>query len=80
MSGSYRKAAGAVQVTGNTRLCANNPALRRLLVMRRPHIDPINILQVEILRRLRQQPDDQSLRDALLISINGVSAGMRNTG
>ena len=37
-------------------------------------------MQVEILRRLRKDPTNQSLRDALLISINGVSAGMRNTG
>ena len=68
------------QVTGNQWLCANNPSLRRLVQMRAPHIDPINILQVEILRRLRKDPKNQNLRDALLISINGVSAGMRNTG
>ena len=37
-------------------------------------------VQVEILRRLRQDPMNQSLRDALLITINGVAAGMRNAG
>jgi phosphoenolpyruvate carboxylase len=37
-------------------------------------------LQVEILRRLRQDPHNTALRDALLISINGIAAGMRNTG
>jgi phosphoenolpyruvate carboxylase len=36
--------------------------------------------QVEILRRLRMDPENQRLRDALLISINGIAAGMRNTG
>ena len=42
--------------------------------------DPINVMQVEILRRLRADPDSASLRDALLITINGIAAGMRNTG
>ena len=36
--------------------------------------------QVEVLRRLREQPEDRTLRDALLVSINGVASGMRNTG
>jgi phosphoenolpyruvate carboxylase len=36
--------------------------------------------QVEIIRRLRQDPNNQRLRDAMLISINGIAAGMRNTG
>ena len=53
---------------------------RRLIEMRNPHVDPINVMQVEILRRLRSQPDNRQLRDALLLTINGVAAGMRNTG
>ncbi|BDA47382.1 probable phosphoenolpyruvate carboxylase [Coccomyxa sp. Obi] len=69
-----------LQVTGHQHLCQNNPTLRRLIEMRNPYIDPINILQVEILRRLREDPDDRSLRDALLVTINGIAAGMRNTG
>ncbi|KAK9823233.1 hypothetical protein WJX72_001252 [[Myrmecia] bisecta] len=69
-----------LEVTGHQRLCQNNPTLRRLIEMRNPFIDPVNILQVEVLRRLREEPDNQSLRDALLITINGIAAGMRNTG
>ncbi|KAK9905656.1 hypothetical protein WJX75_003995 [Coccomyxa subellipsoidea] len=69
-----------LQVTGHQHLCQNNPTLRRLIEMRNPFIDPINILQVEILRRLREDPEDQGLRDALLVTINGIAAGMRNTG
>ena len=46
--------------------------------------DPLSPLsywsQVEIIRRLRQDPGNQRLRDAMLISINGIAAGMRNTG
>ena len=69
-----------LDVSGNDRLMENNKTLRRLITMRDPYIDPINTLQVEILRRLRNDPDSQHLRDALLISINGIAAGMRNTG
>ncbi|GIL72820.1 hypothetical protein Vretimale_4503 [Volvox reticuliferus] len=67
-------------VTGHAHLLDNNPTLRKLISMRNPYIDPINILQVEVLRRLRKDPNNQRLRDALLISINGIAAGMRNTG
>lgn len=77
----YADTVSSVQmVTGHSRLCDNNPTLRRLIEMRNPHVDPINVMQVEILRRLRRQPDNQQLRDALLLTINGVAAGMRNTG
>lgn len=45
-----------------------------------PLSSPSLHLQVEVLRRLRRDPNNQRLRDALLISINGIAAGMRNTG
>ena len=38
------------------------------------------LAQVEVLKRLRQEPGNARLRDALLVSINGIAAGMRNTG
>ena len=69
-----------LQVSGNSRLMENNKTLRSLINMRDPHIDPINTIQIEILRRLRADPDSVPLRDALLITINGIAAGMRNTG
>lgn len=69
-----------LQVSSHHRPCENNPKLRRLIEMRNPYIDPINMLQVEILKRLREDPDNSRLRDALMVTINGIAAGMRNTG
>ena len=48
--------------------------------MRNPYVDPINLVQVELLRRLRESDADPRLRDALAVTVNGVAAGMRNTG
>ena len=67
-------------VSQHQRMGENNKTLRRLIDTRRPYLDPINYLQVEILRRLRMDSNNQALRDALLITINGIAAGMRNTG
>lgn len=69
-----------LSITRHSRLSDNNPTLRHLIAMRSPHVDPLNVMQVEILRRLRGDPENQRLRDALLLTINGIAAGMRNTG
>jgi phosphoenolpyruvate carboxylase len=75
-----RTVSAVLAITGHARLCDSNPTLRRLIEMRAPFIDPINILQVEFLRRSREAPGDASLKDALLVTVNGVAAGMKNTG
>ena len=67
-------------VTGHARLGEHNHSLQKLVAMRNPGLDPLNIMQVEILRRLRKDMENQRLRDALLLTINGIAAGMRNTG
>jgi phosphoenolpyruvate carboxylase len=54
--------------------------LRRSIDVRNPYVDPINLVQVELLRRLRQSGGDERLRNAFLATVNGVAAGMRNTG
>lgn len=69
-----------LEVTGHEKLTANNRSLRRLIESRLPYLNSMNMLQVEILKRLRCDDDNNKLRDALLISINGIAAGMRNTG
>ncbi|KAL5553534.1 hypothetical protein UlMin_040935 [Ulmus minor] len=67
-------------VSGHDKLSENNKSLRRLIESRLPYLNPINMLQVEILKRLRCDANNKKLRDALLITINGIAAGMRNTG
>jgi phosphoenolpyruvate carboxylase len=75
-------------ITGHHDLLDDNPVLRRSIDVRNPYVDPINLLQVELLRRLREQnanraendPQAARLRRALLVTINGIAAGMRNTG
>lgn len=67
-------------ITGHEKLSENNRSLRKLIESRLPYLNPINMLQVEILKRLRRDDDNNKLRDALLITINGIAAGMRNTG
>lgn len=67
-------------VSGHEKLLQNNRSLRRLIDSRLPYLNPMNMLQVVILKRLRRDDDNNKLRDALLITINGIAAGMRNTG
>ncbi|GMH01843.1 hypothetical protein Nepgr_003682 [Nepenthes gracilis] len=67
-------------VSGHEKPLQNNRSLRKLIDSRLPYLNPINMLQVEILRRLRCDSDNLKLRDALLITINGIAAGMKNTG
>ena len=74
-----RATAVVLEVTGHKELLESNPVLRRSIDVRNPYVDPINLVQVELLRRARIQ-DDDDIRSALLVTINGIAAGMRNTG
>ena len=75
-----RAVSGVLEITGHGALLEDNPVLRRSIDVRNPYVDPINLVQIALLRRLRSSPDDDALRAALLVTINGVAAGMRNTG
>ena len=67
-------------VTEHAVLVEDNPVLRRSIDVRNPYVDPINLVQVELLRRLREPNPDASLFDAFVVTVNGIAAGMRNTG
>ncbi len=60
-------------------LLEQNPVIRQSIDVRNPYIDPLHFLQAELLHRDRTQPD-QRLEQALMVTMAGISAGMRNTG
>jgi phosphoenolpyruvate carboxylase len=72
--------AAVLAVTGHPHLLADNPVLRRSIDVRNPYVDPINLVQVELLSRLRADSEDPALREAFTVTVNGIAAGMRNTG
>jgi phosphoenolpyruvate carboxylase len=71
-------------ITGERERLASNPALARSIAHRFPYLDPLNHLQVELLRRYRSRSvsdaDIERVQRGIHISINGVAAGLRNTG
>ncbi len=78
------RAEGAlVRLTGQRDLLESEPWLQRSIRLRNPYIDPMNAVQVALLRRLRATVDEgeaAALRSAVLVSVNGIAAGLRNTG
>jgi phosphoenolpyruvate carboxylase len=72
-----------LEVSGHSQLLDNYPESRMSLDARNPYIDPINVLQVELLRRLRDEEEGRPVSavwEAFVMTVNGVAAGMRNTG
>lgn len=71
-------------ITGEKRRLASNPSLARSIEHRFPYLDPLNHLQVELMRRYRARregdPSMERVQRGIHISINGVAAGLRNTG
>ena len=85
-----RSVAIICRITDQDALLDNQPVLQKSIRLRNPYVDPLSFLQVELLRRLRALPPEgdseelkaqrRDLRAAVLLSINGVAAGVKNTG
>jgi phosphoenolpyruvate carboxylase len=70
-----------LQATGKERLLTENAVLRRSIEVRNPYVYPINLVQIELLRRLREKRDaEPQIANAFMVTVNGIAAGMRNTG
>jgi phosphoenolpyruvate carboxylase len=74
--------AAVLEVTGRRELLADHAVLRRSINVRNPYVDPINLVQIELLRRLRREgaQAEPEMWTAFMITVNGIAAGMRNTG
>ena len=69
-----------LKVTTHNKLLSGNSVLKRSIMERNPYTDPVNLIQIELLKRHREKEADPEIRKALLMTINGIAAGMRNTG
>jgi len=67
-------------VTGQSRLLENNQPLARSIRLRNPYVDPLSLIQIELLRRKRAGDESEELNYVLAATISGISAGLRNTG
>jgi phosphoenolpyruvate carboxylase len=80
-----RSVKAVLKLTGKKQLLADNETLRHSIHARNPYVDPIGLVQIELLARLRaddahEGPEQEALLDALMLTFNGIAAGMRNTG
>lgn len=67
-------------VTGQKRLLERTPDMAQSLRLRNPYVDPLSLVQVELLRRKRRGEESDELNYVLAATINGIAAGLRNTG
>ncbi|WP_312487382.1 phosphoenolpyruvate carboxylase [Sphingomonas sp.] len=78
--GWHRARDGLLTVTGQSRLLADNPALEASIRLRLPYIEPLNLLQIELMKRHRAGEDDPRIGEGILLSINGIATALRNSG
>jgi len=70
-----------LEISDNKELLEDTPILKESVYRRNPYVDPLNFMQVELLREMREKDEiDDKLMSEILLTIKGISAGMRNTG
>ena len=69
-----------MRLTGQRDLLARNRVMARSIHLRNPYVDPMSLIQVELLRRKQQGQDLERLEYPLGATINGIAAGLHNTG
>jgi phosphoenolpyruvate carboxylase len=69
-----------LQVTRQTRLLEKNPALESSIRLRLPYIEPLNLLQIELMKRHRAGEEDTRIGEGILLSINAIATALRNSG
>jgi phosphoenolpyruvate carboxylase len=68
-------------ITNQRELLENNPIIQESIVLRNPYVDPLSFIQAQLLQeRRKQQTDDPEILEQVLQTINGIAAGLRNTG
>ncbi len=69
-----------LDLTGQSRLLANNPALDASIRLRMPYVEPLNLLQIELLKRHRAGEGDPRIAEGIQLSINAIATALRNSG
>ncbi|WP_420139385.1 phosphoenolpyruvate carboxylase [Sphingomonas sp.] len=79
-SGWTQTCEGLLAVTGQSRLLQRTPHLDASVRLRLPYIEPLNLLQIELIRRWRGGEQDDRVREGIQLSINAIATGLRNSG
>ena len=76
----HRARDGLLLATGQSHLLADNPALDASIRLRLPYIEPLNLLQIELIKRRRSGETDERVGEGILLSINAIATALRNSG
>jgi phosphoenolpyruvate carboxylase len=76
----HRTVRAVLAITGQEELLEDNQVLARSIKLRNPYVDPMHLIQVDMLRRKRSGEDTPEVNRAIAATISGIAAGLRNTG